>query len=65
MQYTFTIAVHNVHEHGDINSNMPLIRQVNKGPSVNSYEQFYIQLYSHNNKLVPEQYKGEQTHYTS
>jgi hypothetical protein len=26
---------------------------------MNSYEQFYIQLYLHNNKLVSEQYTGE------
>jgi hypothetical protein len=30
------------------------------GPSMNSYEQFYIQLYSYKNKLVTEQYTGEQ-----
>lgn len=29
------------------------------GPRVNTYEQFYIQLYVYNNKLVTEQYPGE------
>ena len=26
---------------------------------MNSFEQFYIQVYSYNNKLLPEQKKGE------
>jgi hypothetical protein len=34
---------------------MSLLKQVNKGPHMNSLEQFYIQLYAHNKKLVPEQ----------
>jgi hypothetical protein len=38
---------------------MSLIKQVKKGPSMNTYVQFYIQLYAHNNKLVSEQYSGE------
>jgi hypothetical protein len=38
---------------------MSLLKQVNKGPHMNSMEQFYIQLYAHNKKLVPEQNPGE------
>jgi hypothetical protein len=41
--------LNNMHEYGDINS-MSLIKQVNKGLSVNTYEQFYIQLYAYNKK---------------
>jgi hypothetical protein len=54
-------AVHilnNRHEYGDINS-MSLVNYVKKGPSMNTSEQFYIQLYALNNKLVHEQYPGE------
>jgi len=47
--------------HGPLNvkNNMSLLKQVNKGPSMNSSEQSYIQLYSYNNKLIPEQCTGE------
>jgi hypothetical protein len=38
---------------------MSLLKQVNKGPHMNSMEQFYIQLYAHNKKLVPEQNPAE------
>jgi hypothetical protein len=38
---------------------MSLIKHVKKGPSMNTFEQFYIQLYALNNKLVNEQYPGE------
>jgi hypothetical protein len=38
---------------------MPLIKYVKKGPSVNTFEQFYIRLYALNNQLVNEQYPGE------
>jgi hypothetical protein len=50
--------LNNKHEYGDINS-MSLIRCVNRGPLMNTLEQFYIQLYALNNKLVNEQYPGE------
>jgi hypothetical protein len=49
----------NVQEYGNININMSLLKQVNKGPSMNSFEQFYFQLYSWNDKLVSEQSMGE------
>jgi hypothetical protein len=41
--------------HGPLNikNNMSPLKQVNKGPSMNSFEQFYIQLYFYNNKLLP------------
>jgi hypothetical protein len=34
---------------------MSLLKEVNKSSSMNCLEQFYIQLYSYNNKLVPKQ----------
>lgn len=43
----------------NVKNNMSLLKQVNKGPSINSIEQSYIQLYSCNNKLIPEQCTGE------
>jgi hypothetical protein len=48
----------NVHDCGDI-SNISLNKQVRKGPSMKTYEGFYIQLYVCNNELVAEQYLGE------
>jgi hypothetical protein len=50
--------LNNIHEYGIINKNMSLFKQLNKGPHINS-EQFDIQLYGHNKKLVPEQTPGE------
>jgi hypothetical protein len=41
------------------NNNMSVLKQVNKGPHMNSMEQFYIQLYAHNKKLLPEQNPAE------
>jgi hypothetical protein len=38
---------------------MTLLKRVNKGPYVNSFEQFYIQLHAQYKKLVPEQNTGE------
>lgn len=49
----------NIHEYGSINNNTSLLKQVNKGPHMSSKEQFYIQLYAHNKKLVPEQNPGQ------
>jgi hypothetical protein len=34
--------LNNVHEYGKISTNMSLLKQVDKGPSRNSYEQFFI-----------------------
>jgi hypothetical protein len=46
-------VLHNMHKYGDITS-MSLIKQIKKGPSMNTYKQFHIQLYTYNNKLVTE-----------
>jgi hypothetical protein len=52
-------VLNNVHEYANITINMSVLRHVDREPSINSYEQFYIQLYYYNNKLVPEQSMGE------
>jgi len=52
-------AAHTLNKHRPINNKMSLLIQVNKGPSMNSFEQFYIQLYSYNNKLLFEKCTGE------
>jgi hypothetical protein len=57
-QSTYAIQILNRHKYGDINS-MSLIRYVKKGSLMNTFEQFHIQLYALNNKLVNEQYPGE------
>jgi hypothetical protein len=49
----------NKHEYGPISNTMFLSKQVNKGPLMNPFEQFYIQSYYHHNKPIPEQNKGE------
>jgi hypothetical protein len=55
-QLVYTAHILNsVHEHGPFNNKMFLLKQVNKGRSVKSFEQFYIQLYSYNNQLFLEQ----------
>lgn len=51
--------LNNIHENESINNTTPLLQQVNKSPYMNSLEQFYIHLYSQNNKLVLEQCMGE------
>ena len=51
--------LNNVHEYGPVKNSMSLLKQVNKGPSVNSFEQFFIHLYSYNKELVHEQCTGE------
>ena len=48
-----------MHSPLNVKNNMSLHKQVNKGPSMNPFEQSYIQLYSYNNKLIPEQCTGE------
>jgi hypothetical protein len=35
----------------NINYNMTLLKQINKGTSMNSLEQFYIQLYAQDKKI--------------
>jgi hypothetical protein len=50
-----THIINNLHEYGDINDNMSMLKQTNKGPHMNTLEQFYIQLFAYNIKLIPEQ----------
>jgi len=38
---------------------MTVLRHVNKSPRVKSLQQFIIQLYSYNNKLISEEHTGE------
>jgi hypothetical protein len=58
-QSAFAVHVlNNRHDYGDLNS-ISLIRYVKKGPTMNTFEQFYIQLYAFNNKLINEQHPGE------
>jgi hypothetical protein len=38
---------------------MTLLKQAHKGPNMNSLEQFYVQLFAHNKKLITEQIPGE------
>lgn len=51
--------LNNKHEYGPINNIMFLLKQVNKDPLLHSFEQFYIQLYYHHNRLIPKQNTGE------
>jgi hypothetical protein len=50
-----------LHEYEPINNSMSQLKQVYKGLSMNSFEQFYeyIQLHHYNNELIPEQSPGE------
>jgi hypothetical protein len=47
------------HEYGPINNIMSLLKQVNKGPLLNPFKEFYIQSYYQHNKLITEQNRGE------
>jgi hypothetical protein len=47
-------VLNKAHEYGSINDNMIFVKQVNKGPYMNSFEQFYIHLYARHINLVPE-----------
>jgi len=38
---------------------MTLLQHASKGKHKNTLEQFYIQLYSHQNKLITEQHTGD------
>jgi hypothetical protein len=38
---------------------MALVQHANKGVRMNMLEQFYIQLYKHQNKLIPKQHSGD------
>ena len=49
-----------VHKYGSINNIMSLLKQVNKGPLIKSFKQFYFQLHCYHNKHISEQSIGEQ-----
>jgi hypothetical protein len=51
--------LNNIHQYGPISNNTSLIQQVKNGPSVKSFEPFYISLYSYNNKLSLEMCTAE------
>jgi len=48
------------HEYGPtINDTMTLLKHINDTTLLTPYEQLYIQSYSHNSQLIPEQHKGK------
>jgi hypothetical protein len=51
--------LNNVHEYGNSNGNMSLLKRVHNVPSTNYYEQLYIHLYYYKNKLIPAQSTAE------
>jgi len=48
------------HEYGNISDTMTLLKHINKPSFPFPYEQMYIQLFHHNNQLIPEQHPNEQ-----
>jgi hypothetical protein len=38
---------------------MSMLKQTNKGPYMNTLEQFYIQQFAYNKRLIPEQNIGD------
>jgi hypothetical protein len=58
-QSAYTLHILNTtHEYGPINI-MSLLKHINKGPLLNSSEEFYIQSHYHHNKLIQKQNTGE------
>ena len=47
------------HEYGNINDTVTLLKQINTPALLLPYEQMYIQLFHHNNELVPEQHPNK------
>jgi len=47
------------HEYGNFDETMNLFKQVNTPTLLLPYEQMYIQLFPHNNELIPEQHLNE------
>jgi hypothetical protein len=45
--------LNDAHKYGNINDNITLHKQANKGPYMNPFEQFYIQLHTRNKKTCP------------
>jgi len=54
-------VLNNAHEYGSINNMMSLLKQVNKGPLINSFKQFYSEFYFYHSKLISEQRIVEKT----
>jgi hypothetical protein len=50
------------HEYGSTNDTMSLLKHINKPSLLLPFEQMYIQLFYHNNQLIPEQHPNEQNH---
>ena len=48
------------HEYGNTNDTMTLLKQINRPSFLLPYEQMYIQIFHHNNELIPEQCPNEQ-----
>ena len=53
--------LHNQHEYGQMNNVMKLLKPLSNPSMLTSYKQFYIQTFHQENKLILEQYPGEQT----
>ena len=51
--------INNLHEYGNIYDNMSMLQKTNKGPYMNTLEQFYIQQFAYNKRLIPEQNMGD------
>jgi hypothetical protein len=52
--------LNNRHEYGTINDTMTLLKYINSPSLLLPYERMYIQLFHHNNQLIPEQHPNEQ-----
>jgi hypothetical protein len=53
-------TLHNQHEYGQMNNIMKLLKPLSNPSMLISYEQFYTQTFHQENKLIREQYPGEQ-----
>jgi hypothetical protein len=61
LQSAYTLHILNCkHEYGTISDTMSLLKQTDKPSPLLLYEQMYIQLFYHNNQLIPEQHPNEQ-----
>jgi hypothetical protein len=48
------------HKYGSINDTMTLLKSIDRPSRLLPYEQMYIQLFHHNNHIIPEKYPKEQ-----
>ena len=48
------------HEYGNINDTMTLLKSIDRPSLLLPHEQMYIQLFHHNNHIIPEKYPNEQ-----